>query len=198
MPTGYTAAIKDGITFDQYALSCARAFGALINMRDEPASAEIPERFEPSPYHMDTLEQIQARMNEVEAMTPEQCSAVEESEHKEATARTLKAIEAAKQLRGKYSAMLDQVDQWQPPTDDHAELKRFMRDQITESMKFDCDTSFYKRSMPRRITPEQWKADRIKAMRRDYAYHEKAYIEEVDRIEKRNKWLAALRESLKT
>lgn len=41
MPTGYTDAIKDGISFNQFILSCARAFGALITMRDEPSS--VPE-----------------------------------------------------------------------------------------------------------------------------------------------------------
>ena len=37
MPTGYTDKIKDGITFKEYAMGCARAFGALITMRDNPA-----------------------------------------------------------------------------------------------------------------------------------------------------------------
>jgi hypothetical protein len=47
MPTGYTAPIADGMTFEQFALGCARAFGALVTMRDEPSDAPIPERLEP-------------------------------------------------------------------------------------------------------------------------------------------------------
>lgn len=42
MPTGYTADIKDGITFRDFALRCARAFGATIMQRDEDIS--IPPR----------------------------------------------------------------------------------------------------------------------------------------------------------
>lgn len=55
MPTGYTAAIADGIDFKTYALSCARAFGALVEMRDEPANAPIPEEFKPSSYYVTSL-----------------------------------------------------------------------------------------------------------------------------------------------
>ena len=47
MPTGYTAPIKDGISFNDFMWGCARAFGALIMMRDDPPGTPIPERFEP-------------------------------------------------------------------------------------------------------------------------------------------------------
>jgi len=44
MPTGYTAEIYEGekeVTFEKFALTCARAFGACITIRDEPMSASI-------------------------------------------------------------------------------------------------------------------------------------------------------------
>jgi hypothetical protein len=42
MPTGYTAGVADGtITeFREYALLCARAFGACIMLRDEPVEEQ--------------------------------------------------------------------------------------------------------------------------------------------------------------
>lgn len=44
MPTGYTAGVMDGtITeFKDYALQCARNFGALITLRDDPLSPDLP------------------------------------------------------------------------------------------------------------------------------------------------------------
>lgn len=51
MPTGYTANVPDGITFEQFVWQCARGMGALVMMRDEPTGAPIPERFEPSDYN---------------------------------------------------------------------------------------------------------------------------------------------------
>ena len=62
MPTGYTAAVKDGITFEQFAWSCARAFGALIDMRDSPTGAPIPQRFEPSQYNAVEAEKASAEI----------------------------------------------------------------------------------------------------------------------------------------
>ena len=73
MPTGYTLDLYDGkdITFEEFALRCARAFGALISMRDEPIDAPIPERFEPSDYHLKELEKAKKRLKEVKKWNEE-------------------------------------------------------------------------------------------------------------------------------
>ena len=73
MPTGYTLDLYDvkDITFEEFALRCARAFGALISMRDEPIDAPIPERFEPSDYHLKELEKAKKRLKEVKKWNEE-------------------------------------------------------------------------------------------------------------------------------
>lgn len=45
MPTGYTSIIDDNenVTFKEYALRCARGFGALMHLRDESLDKEITE-----------------------------------------------------------------------------------------------------------------------------------------------------------
>ena len=64
MPTGYTADVMDGkvTDFKLFAMQCARAFGALVIMRDEPLNAEIPDEFSPSNYHFQELEQARERL----------------------------------------------------------------------------------------------------------------------------------------
>lgn len=54
MPTGYTVGIADGkiTTFEQYAMTCARAFGALVMMRDDPFDAPIPEEIKVADYYV--------------------------------------------------------------------------------------------------------------------------------------------------
>ena len=44
MPTGYTYDLYDGkdIEFPDFVMKCARAFGALIEIRDDPMDAAIP------------------------------------------------------------------------------------------------------------------------------------------------------------
>jgi len=54
MASGYVhKMLDDKQDFRTFAMSCARAFGALITMRDEPADAPIPDEFKPDPYHME-------------------------------------------------------------------------------------------------------------------------------------------------
>ena len=55
MPTGYTCHIEDGTvtTLRQYALTCARAFGACASMRDEPLTVLPPSKVEPDTRYCD-------------------------------------------------------------------------------------------------------------------------------------------------
>lgn len=58
MPTGYTAGVKDGTVtdFKAFVMQCARAFGALIDMRDDPSDVPIPKSFAPSSYGKNILD----------------------------------------------------------------------------------------------------------------------------------------------
>ena len=74
MPTGYTADVGDGkvVEFSEFVMQCARAFGALITMRDDPHDAPIPDEFSPDAYHQKALASAEERLREVEARTAEQ------------------------------------------------------------------------------------------------------------------------------
>ena len=82
MPTGYTADVADGkITeFTEYALQCARAFGACIMLRDDPVSSEIPE-FEPSDYSAKELAEAEKDLSQFLAMNESQRRELHEAEH---------------------------------------------------------------------------------------------------------------------
>lgn len=49
MPTGYTSGVAVGkvTDFREFALQCARAFGACISLSDESSDTPIPEEFKP-------------------------------------------------------------------------------------------------------------------------------------------------------
>lgn len=197
MPSGYTQPIADGITFEQFAMNCARAFGACITLRDEPGGGEkIPELFEPSDYHVNARKQCDVRLAELEAMTTEQCAEAAEQDFLRLVESRNQAIERAKQLKAKYVAMLVEVDRWAPPSNDHIELKHFMRKQIEQSISFDCDVSFYEGNEPTRIAAAEWRAEQIDTLRKRIAHHEESYRDEVARTNSRNEWIRLLRESL--
>lgn len=196
MPTGYTAAIENGIDFKTFVWGCARGMGALIMMRDDPADAPIPERFEPSDYHPKKIDEARATLAKLEAMTSEDAATCAKAAFDEEVKRREDGIAKADSLRRKYEAILAQVREWRPPTKDHEGLKRFMAEQIQSSIDFDCGTDFYERMTPRLLDPMEWLAkEQVKAMK-EIGYHATEQEKEVQRTNERNAWVQALRSSL--
>lgn len=198
MPTVYTAAIADGIDFEQFVMRCARAMGACILMRDDPMDAPIPERFEPSDYHARKLEEASAALAKLRVMSCDETEVAAQEAFAAETNSNTEAIARNRELRGKYEAMLTQVQAWAPPTPDHEGFKRFMTEQLTESIRFDCNEDYYQERKPKLKTGEQWRVEQIAAALRDVDYHTRERDEEVARTESRNQWIAALRGSLAT
>lgn len=196
MPTGYTADIKDGISFKTYAMNCARAFCACVELRDEPGGGErIPDQFAPSDYHAKAAQEARDELAALLALTPAQrersaAKAWDDSE----TAR-LTRLEDKRKQREAYEAMLAKVNAWTPPTPEHAGLQEFMRTQIEQSIDFDCGGDYGKTPTPR-LTGEQWAAQEAARLNRDIAYHEKEHAAEVARAASRTAWVRALRAAL--
>lgn len=194
MPTGYTAAVKDGISFEQFTWDCARAFGALIEMREEPPGTPIPEAFEPSGYYAQSLASAISHLAALKAMNADEASAAAVAEHAAATTRAAERLAAAQSLRNKYSEMLAKVVKWQPPTPDHQGLKDFMAEQLRQSIDFDCATG--SSEQPPLLDGPAWLTEAIAVAEQRVKYHRKAQADEVARIQQRNSWIKALRESV--
>lgn len=196
MPTGYTAAVADGKITDlpAFALRCARAFGATVDMRDDNMDAPIPERFEPSGSYRRFAALATDRLLWLQGLSPIEAQRAMQQEHSAAMAAWReRSIEDAK-TRVRYQAMLDAVTAWNPPGQDHLRLKDFMLEQIQTSIKHDCGGEYNR--MPRLKRWPEWlrdkKAETIRAIER----HNTADLEELDRVEKRNIWMRQLRASL--
>ena len=96
--------------------------------------------------------------------------------------------------RRRYNTMLLKVVKWQPPTPEHEGLKKFMIDQLHDSIEWDC--SEYQ---PTISSKEEFVAFHRsgKSLKEGLDFCEKTWREEVERTSSRNKWLKELRESLK-
>jgi hypothetical protein len=194
MPTGYTAAIKDGISFEKFVWTCARAFGALVTMRDDSMDTPIPQAFTPSPYYAEALAKARGELTRLKAMTTREVSAACAADFAQTVKRNGERIAEANELRDKYAAMLAKVQAWTPPTPEHEGMKTFMAEQITESIWFDCGTEYL--TAPTQRDPQTWHAEQIAKAIRDVRYHEESNANENQRTAERNAWLAALRESV--
>lgn len=193
MPTGYTAAIADGISFEQYVWNCARAFGALVLMRDEPANAPIPDRFEESSYYAKQIPETRAALEALDRMSETEREAAAKKSYEDALASHRKYAAEKATLRMQYEDMLARVEAWQPPTPDHVELRKFMADQIRQSIDFDCTVHSPE---PQLQTAAQWLGDQVRSLQWTLEYSLKSAREERERTENRNAWIKALRESV--
>ncbi len=196
MATGYTVQIEEGITFKEFVLICARAFGACISMRDDPIGKEIPNEIVPSTYH---LKEIESAKNKIQLLS--NLSLIELT--KEAKLKFKKdidyyneSIKKNKELKEKYENMLCKVNMWNPPTKDHVNLKEFMIKQIEDSIQFDCYAEKYMEK-PILQTGKEWFAEQMELVKRDLQYHVKENEKEIKRCKERTKWIQDLKNSLK-
>lgn len=198
MPTGYTAAIGEGITFNNFVLQCARAFGACIEMRDDPMDKPIPDEFKPSDYSERQLAEANKRVAQLKAMSASQCAKEAKADYERQVTYHKESIAKDAALKAKYEAMLAEVEAWTPPSTDHDELKNFMRNQITESIRFDCGGNYHQDALKslRPMTGNEWQQSELNKALEDISYHSKAQKEENERAAKRTQWVRQLRESI--
>ena len=195
MPTGYTANIEDGriITGKEFLMLCARNFGACVEMRDEPLSVPIPFEFSPSPYYKRRIEEAEENLSNLLSLTVDDAQAMLDKEYQDNQKRYTDAVERREKIRQKYKAVRDEVERWEPPTPEHKELKKFALNQI--AISGDDDWSFYETEKPKE-NAQEWLQTKIDYERKSLERYQKDWQEEVERTNKKNKWLSALRESL--
>lgn len=202
MPTGYTAAVQDGtITeFSDFAMQCARAFGALVTMRDDAPDAAIPEEFKPAEYYAKSVAECRARLAAIESMTLAEAELLLEEHNRKQGEERRRLLAESQTTQERYAVMLEKAERWQPPTPEHSNLKAFMVEQLRESIKFDCrDEGFAERCYPHFDgTPKEWRASQLEGAQNGLQRALESEAQEVERVRSRNAWVKSLRESLKS
>ena len=192
MPTGYTEDIYNGkdVTFKDFALKCARAFGACMHQRedniDDPPKLKKPD----TAYYEDKLKKAKAFKKPTKAEY--NLYIAKETEYLE--------IELAKNEKrlADYKAMLVNVKNWLPPTKEHFKFKEFMMEQLNGSIY--ADSSEYYEKELKKIKALTYK-DYCDILKMDAENDILSYTDEIKkekaRTEKTNKWLTDLFKSLK-
>lgn len=198
MPSGLTSKIYEGkdITFKEFALLCAKQFGALIHMKDEPLYAPIRKR-EPSTYWLEQLEKAKKDLADFLTNPPTEDSLAKEYEKKVERMRKEDAEtnKNRQELKARYEAMLKKVQDWNPPTSEHENLKSFMIKQLNESIDFDCRAYS---QFDRFITKEAYIKDNLSSMHLEerVEYCQEQWDKEIERCNNANKWIEELVNSL--
>jgi hypothetical protein len=193
MPTGYTAGVEDGtITeFPDFALRCARAFGALVQMRDERMDAPIPDTVPVSSYYATAVQKARAALQRLSVMSAADKSraASEDYERRSRDREDYRARQVVELNR--YQAMLAKVVAWTPPTAEHEGLKRFMLEQLHTSIRDPYDYP-----APVALSAESWHQREVTAAEESLVRREEDLAKEQARANERTEWLRQLRASL--
>jgi len=192
MPSGYTSDIYNGkeVTFKDFALGCARAFGACVMQRDDPAD-EKPKIMPEESYHTEELKKLKKFQKPTEAEF--------DSYVKETIADYEKSIKEKNELKKRYSDMIEKAKNWQPPTKEHERLKAFMIEQLTDSRNFDCGgLDYYEHEIKvvSVMTYKDYVTKKLIEHNRSIERHKEYEARDINNIKQRNKWIKDLYDSL--
>ena len=198
MPTGYTHKVQetDDLPFDEFLWDCARAFGALIHMRDDSMGAQIklPEE---SDWHKNSLKEATSKLEKLQKMTLAQAKAERDRERERAQKNAKESLAEKLQSRKRYERMIKLVEAWSPPTSEHKGLKEFMLSQLNDSVKFDCNNDYYEDLLKKKmVSPKEWLAAAIADAKYSIDYHSKKAREEHEDTLKRIEWIMQLQHSV--
>lgn len=167
-------------------------------MRDDPADKPIPNEFKPSDYHKRKFSAANQRLKKLKVMSVEDCAKKAKADHRKSVKYHQDAIKTDADLMAKYEAMLAEVENYIPPSEDHVEFKKFMRDQIVSSIEFDCMGDYHENAIKelRLLSGSKWRIAEIAKCRTAIAYHTKEQEKENKRAAGRTQWVRQLRESI--
>ena len=104
----------------------------------------------------------------------------------------LQSVRSHRETTRRYGSMLLQVEAWTPPTEDHEGLKKFMADQLTESIKFDG----YEPERPEKVDGATLQVQEIAHAQWSIDYHREQLAKEQESNQSRVGWVQDLQTSL--
>lgn len=200
MPSSYTAYIlEDKLSKpSDFAKLCARAFGACINQRDDSLDAplEIPKA--ETSYCEDCLKDAEKKIQKLARMTKTQRINYGKRVIREGIKSAKASIEKHNRNKEKLEKVLLWVYSYVPPTSEHVNFKDFMVQQITDTLKWDGDDSYYQKSLREyeQAVPIQIWADHLTMAVEDIPRYEKRIEEEIARTNERADWIQKLIDSV--
>lgn len=192
MPTAYTAGIENGslTSLREYALLCAREFGALVYMRDEPLKNEI--RLPTSDgYYEKSYENATKAYADWMNLTEEEKRTLWNAEYAETIADVERRNEKTRIELERYKRMRTLVAKWIPPTTEHFELKTFMLQQINASTEW-----MKEYEIPQQESFESWSRSHEKILFDSLGRAAAGLEKDKHLIRRRTEWITALMNSL--
>lgn len=195
MATGYTYRVVEGLTttLEQFALHAATSFVYDCSV--------LPEKFENDDleYHKERLDDAKAELKALRALkTVAAQQAYGQKIIADSIVRTEKSVERLKAQRDRILSMQKQVKAWKP-LKTVQNVKKYMLEQLTETLRTDCDVDYYKREVIRlrAADPLDYYKNALKYAVQTIDHAKKQIDESKKTVKQSNQWLKDLRKSLK-
>lgn len=191
MPTGYVYEMLDKEqNFQEFVWTCARAFGALVMMRDDPLSAPIPQELQPDEYHQVQYGNAIKELADALSMSPAERKAFCDERRKESKESNLEYLEEKRKTNQKIRAMRKQVESWKIEPE-YANFKAFMIEQLNSSLENETYYQEENKKVDQTSDEDYWN-QYVERLNWSINYHKEKYEEERQRTAQRNAWLKGL------
>lgn len=202
MATGYTLNVKDGtlVSPKQFILQCARAFGACVEQRDDDPND--PPKYTEHNYYPKQLEATTKKLIRFKKMSKKAFEKKRKKELKQSLINDYESLVDSLESKARYDKMLQKINKWVPPTSDHHGLKDFMQQQLTDSIQWDCDVTYYMdkiRALKNKIENydvESDRAEEIAEIQRMIGYYTEEAEKEKTGNQSKKDWITKLYESV--
>jgi hypothetical protein len=173
--------------------------GAFIMQRDEPEDAPLVWKDRIANYYRNRVKSAEAKLVNLKKMNKAKRAKYICEQKRQLRDYYLCALGTERVDRLRYIKMLVQVYAWQPPTNDHKRFKEFMIEQLTESIKFDCDKDYLMKKINEidSSSDADWWTEHLETVSKELSYAQRSLSGEKSRVKDRNVWKKALAESLK-
>lgn len=203
MPTGYTAGIENGkiTTGKDFLKLCTRAFGIAIELKDEPLSVPTPTKFEPDTYYKKRLEDEKANFEKFKAMSFEEARAEMVRAYEDRIDMYKSMLEGSLKRNEQYAKVRVEVEDWNPPTPDHIELKKFALKQIDMCIDTQEQIDRYREYANEELDDSdsavaEYIHEQTEFHRQGVKRAKESWDDEVKRTEDKNKWMELFLNSL--
>jgi hypothetical protein len=170
-------------------------------MRDESLDVEYKPS-EIGDYYEENLKEAQENYNKFKEMSDDDILKIALQEFEESKEYHIKEIEEKKSQREKLESILKATQEFNPPTVKHVEFKKFMIQQIVDTIKWDCDISYHEDELNKLeknniiINAQEIREEHLKSCEKDIEYYSKHKDSEEKNCKEANEWIQELFKAL--
>lgn len=202
MPTGYTVLIENGkiSTGKEFLHACLREFGIAAYMREEPLEKPVLSKFEIADYFKNDILEAKKRLDAAMEMTIGELKEKRQREYENRQKNAKKFLAEYTEKQKKLDAVKAEVEKWDPPTPEHAGIKKFAIEQL-ERGSYDYQINYYKRVLTENLdisdfTVAQELSNNVKSAARSLEITIERYNSELEHVAKANEFMKVFIESL--